>query len=66
MSDNEPVEVEETNENEAPVESGAESDSDANDLDNLEGTPVFFSRITPFPRIWRRSTTFQSPTQAIR
>lgn len=51
MSDNEPVEVEETNENEAPVESGAESDSDANDLDNLEGTPVFFSRITPFPRI---------------
>jgi len=36
MSDQEPVEVEETNDNDAPVESGADSDSDNNDLDNLE------------------------------
>ena len=43
MSDGEPVEVEETNDNDAPVESGDNSDSDNNDLDNLEGTFPHFA-----------------------
>ena len=66
MSDQEPVEVEETNDNEAPVESVDGDDSDGGDL-NLEGTIFSLNaKLIISHRIRRGSTTFQSPTKTVR